>query len=556
MKALEVSENDLKAEEIFEGWRSEDVSENIPQKDLDEVHASMQQYKIEDIDDDPSIPPHHRRSKSESANEFTPHIRKRDRLKGLLGLSFNENSSDGTPSRAPSETPVRIRKRDKLKQLFHEKETKEEKIAAARQKALARLQPEPFTQSKMERLRELKNAKARTEERLLRKSSLRESRSGESLSGSFSRSVFGSNDIDESDEDDDVKRSFLIFISGLFINGSLLRVKPYAVTILELPPHFELSSIDWADLMPRNLLTLLIICSHATLLWATLNTFLVLAFDHMDFGQKHLATNLEYGKKLYIDAVKKYSRIVSLLIAAGSLCVGLISAIFQNVLSKTCIWISRGFPMPSLHTSDLGIVVHISAWVVFAMDHVTARVLLVKELLLSTIGWVNMILHRLHITTALEYMVTAVSWGASKTSECVLVAVSWTASKISDVIPSLLKRVGTSVFSFLFKSLPNSVMSHLSVCKEHTSSNTLLSWRYEAVQFSSFVTSRLAVFVLALLFMSYLVLPKPEKKLRKKKASVEHPVPIRQIEMTTRPAHQRVISARSSESIPMEVIRE
>eukprot|EP00956_Cyclotella_meneghiniana_P021481 scaffold39230_cov20-Cyclotella_meneghiniana.AAC.2 len=318
--------------------------------------------------------------------------------------------------------------------------------------------------------------------------------------------------------------------------------------------------------MPRNLLTILIICSHATLLWATLNTFLVLAFDHMDFGQKHLATNLEYGKKLYIDAVKKYSRIASVLIAAVSLCVGLISAIFQNVISKMCVWIAQGFPMPSLHMSDLfpdkymGIVdsISISVWVVFVMEHISARVLLVKELILSAIGWVNMILHQLvHITYAFECMVAVVRWGASKTSECVFMAVSWTTSKISHVIPSILKRVGNSVFSFLFESLPNTIVSHLSVCKDHTTSNTLLSWRYEAVQFSSFVTSRVAVFVLALLFMSYLVLPKPEKKLSKKKAvSVKRPVPMRQIEMTTRPAHRRAVSSRSSESIPMEVIRE
>ena len=560
VKAFEISEDDSKAEEIFEGWRSEDMldasSKNTPQKDnnagylpqqyKNDVQTALHQYQIEDITTDPGDTSHHRRVHSE-ADALTPRTRKRDRFKRILRGSSTATDEDCS---SPSDTSKRARKRDKLKQFFGEKESKEDKIAAAREMAQARLRPEPFSDSKQSRLRELKDAKTRAEERMHRKSrggdSLCGSELGSSVRSDFRMSSVRSESVvaihhEVTEDDDYVKRDFILFVVSLCLDMALLRFKPYTNKVLDRPPFLEMSPSDWADLLPRNLVALLMIALHAITLWATLNAFLVTAFDTMDFGQQHLAKNLDHAKKLYADAVRKYSTLASIAIAGMSLFVGLFSAVFHNVIFKMCLRLEKGFTMPLLRLDEL--LPYKFSWIV---DDASKWILLMKESAVLVMSWINTVAYQIRIPTVYKY-------------SCVVV--SWVASKMSSVIPSLLQKAAAYMFNFLFRTIPNAIMPHLSICQNPTTSS--LSWRSEAIEISSFITTRIAVFVMALLFMSYLVLPKPEKKLRKLKPVGDN-VPIRQVEITNggrdkksaSASHRRDVSVQSSMSIPMEVIKE
>ena len=546
VKAFEISEDDSKAEEIFEGWRSEDMldvsSKNTPQKESrTDVQTALHQYPIEDINANTS----HRRIHSET-NASTPRTRKRDRVKRFLRGSSTATPEDNSTN-TPSDTSKRTKKRDKLKHLFGEKESKEEKIAAAREMAQARLRPEPFSDSKQSRLKELKNAKIRAEERILRKS-----RGGESVSGSewgSVRSDFRTSVRSESvgvipevmEEEDFVPRDFILFFVSLGLDIVLLRFKPYTNKVLELPPFLQMTLTDWTNLLPRSLMALLIIALHATTLWATLNAFLIAAFDTMDFGQQHLAKNLDHAKTLYADAVRKYSTLASMGIAVFSLFVGLVSAIFQNVILKMCLSFEEGLSMPSLHLDEF--IPDTLSWIV---DDALKWMMLAKESVILVMDRINTVAYQIRIPTVYKYSCLIVSWAASKISSC---------------LPSLLHKAAACMFHFLLRTIPNVLISHLSICQNRTVSS--VSWRSEAIEISSFITTRLAVFVLALLLMSYLVLPKPEKKLRKLKPVGDH-VPIRQVEITnggrdkevSRSSHKRDLSMLSSMSIPMEVINE
>lgn len=556
VKAFEVTEDDLSGEEIFEGWRSEDMLDNCTANSMNEVRNAIQNYQIVNRNSSKTDISHRRTQSDRVMTNDPPRIRKRDRVKRFFqGSSLSGlEDDDCTPSDIYSESSTgRVRKRDKLKQLFAEKETREEKIAASREVAAARLRPEPFSESKALRLKELKKAKARKEDRMLRKSGGGASLFGSQLDSNkdFQTSSVRSESLMETNEVDevyDLKRHAVILMTSILLNVASIPLKGYTMTTLQLPPYLKMSSSDWAALLPRNLLATLMIVLHAISLWATLNTFLVIAFDTMDFGQKHLAKNLEYGKKLYVGAVKKYSKLVSIGIAVLSLCVGLISSIFHNIIFKMCSRLENGFEIPHISISEQipakysWILDKLSHWVSLALDSATV-----------VMGWTYTAAYMIRIPTVYKY-------------SCM--AMSWIAGKISSIIPSLLKRIGAAATTFIFQTIPNTIMKHLSMCSHRTS--LTISWRSESFEVSSFITTRLAVFVLALLFMSYLVLPKPEKKLRKKQATKEQRfIPVKVVSVKSPrdfsrsvpssdsiPICSRKHLSSSSGSLPMEVIDE
>ena len=542
VRAFEVSEDDLKLEEIFEGWRSVDSCTNNSTEKENCVRSTLQQYQIVDNVLHANPDACHRQVQSESFVETR--VRRRDKLKQLVQHGSSGIDDDCTPSFAHSEasTSLQQRNRDKIKLFFREKETKEEKIAAAREKAILRMRPEPLSQSKAMRLKELKDAKTRAEERLLRKNRTADSLSGSEL-GSIRSDLLTSSfrsdaTDDEVDEDIESKRNATILIISLLLNVVLLPFKSYAFAVLELPPYLEMSSTDWADLLPRNILSIFMIGLHATSLWATLNTFLVVAFDTIDFGQKHLAKNLEYAKKMYVDVVKKYSTMVSTAVAAASLLVGLFSVIFDYVILKICLRLEDKFAMPSF-TETLPTKY---SWIV---GNISNCMLLARDSAVLIVGWINVVAFKMRIPIAFKYA-------------CIIV--SSVISTISGVIPFPLKRLGNMLSISLFKSVSNAIIAHFSICKDRTAA--ALSWRSEAYHISSFITTRLAVFVLALLLMSYLVLPKPEQRLMRKEArrAKDH-VPMKEValmgEIVRTPTRQNQHrSLRSSGSIPMEIISE
>ncbi|KAL7522504.1 hypothetical protein ACHAWX_007190 [Stephanocyclus meneghinianus] len=577
VKAFEVSEEDLKAEEIFEGWRSADTldvdsdAENLSRTRIDDAHAAIQRYQL--VDKATTLEGNdctHRRCHSDTSLDSKFRAPKWDLLKRFIPESFLRLQSSGldnddcTPSHSgrsvTSTPPQRVRIRDRQRHFFQEFEhrrpqTKEEKAALARERAALRLQPEPFSESKAFRLKELKDAKARAAGRL------KKNKGGGKLSGSKFESE--SSDLHttpiEPESTSSMRRDVMIFIVSLLLNVALVPLQSYALTTSTLPPYFKMSFSDWVDIITRILLSLLMIALHAISLWSTVNTFLVIAFDTIDFGQKHLAKNLEHGKRLYTAAVKNYSMIVSVAIAAISLCFGFLSALFQNTLYKMCNWFELKFSLPVLKHSWDTLVHYFPSKYVWILDGVSRWMNSVRDSVMMAISLLNTVANQIYLPAVFKYT-------------CLLV--SRITTKVLSIIPSLLKRLGRSTLCILFKSLPDALLSHLNVCRNKTAST--LSWRYEAFRISSFMATRIGVFILALLFMSYLLLPKPEKKLRQTEivedanalVNIKFKTEARSVEScdgdslsdvsarTSLSQGRQHILTMSSGSIPMEVIEE
>ncbi|KAL3795525.1 hypothetical protein HJC23_009238 [Cyclotella cryptica] len=515
VKAFEVSEEDLKAEQIFEGWRSADMLD-CQDNTQDLTLSPIQQYQH--VDNATTLGAGectHRRCQSESSLDSKSRLRNWGLLKQFLPESFLKHQSSGldrddcTPLRssqsATSTTPEGRRMRDRRRLFFYDNEhrrpqTKEEEATSDRELAALRLKPEPFSESKALRLKELKDAKARAEERLKR-SEHRGSLAGcdvSSVRSDFPTTPRGPASISSVAELEAFgawNRDATIFIVSLMLNVALVPLQSYALTTSTLPPRVNLSNSAWVDVITRILLSLLMIALHATSLWATMNTFLVIAFDTIDFGQKHLAKNLGHGKRLYVTAVKKYSKIVSVAVAAISLCLGFVAAFLQNAVVTMCTKFNTERSLPSLNHS-WGTLVHFFpskyAWVFHRASY---WISLVQNSCMMAISFLDIVADRIHLPAVLH---------------CASRIASWIMTKVSSIIPSLLKRSGSSMLCFLIKTLPNALVSHLNVCEINF---VTTSWRYQSVKISSFITSRLGMFLLALLFMSYILLPKPERKL-------------------------------------------
>ena len=535
VRALEVSEEDLETEEIFEGWRSDDSTRSSKHNDLGgDMHAVIQQYRIRD-------------NTASFGDDCAP------------SRSQSDRSTCASYRSAASTTSTR--KRDKLKQFFQDQQlhrrtqSREEKIAATREAANLRMKPEPFSEIKTLRLKELKDAKAKAEERLRR-----------SKSGDLSNSEHGSirpdvqstssqsdsnKNVHDTEIDRELKRDVIILLVSLLLNLAILPFQSFALETVDIHPFFDTTHSHWEGVLMQNIVTLLVIALHATSLWATLNTFLVVAFDTVDFGQKHLAKNLAHGKRLYVDAVKKYSKVTSIAVAALSFGAGLFSATFQNTIHKICSWLSTDFSVLSF----------LPTWEVpskysWMLDSAAHWLNLIRDATIIVKNWLNIMADKLHFPLILKY---------------VTLVLRWMGSCISNIIPMLIKNVVHGTTRFLFKSVPNAVLSNLNMCKRIDGLAT--SWRSEAVHISSFVTTRLGVFLVALLFMSYLVLPKPQKRIKKSEATAHVEVTIKdgpkersvechdtdsmsEVSARTGNSQRQRNLALSSGSLPMEAIEE
>jgi len=284
VKALEVSDEELRAKGVFESWRSE----------VD----STSNHNINSVEE--SIP-------SEENNT-------------TIGSPASVVSSTGSSKGSTTKKA----KLAKLVRQLRSPETPEEKIAAARLRAAKRLKPEPFSDSKKRRLRELKGAKRKAEDRIRA--------NDESSCDEASVSTFGTFQTNYRwDEDSGLKKSLAMFTTTFLLN----MVLPYFSSdkfLSRLTSSFKQQILSVAS----ESVPLLFICLQATSLRSLLEFLLIFAFDSIDFGQKKLVQNMEFGRKLYHAEVRKYSSATAAAVVTVSCGLAFLRFLFEEVALCMC----------------------------------------------------------------------------------------------------------------------------------------------------------------------------------------------------------------------------
>eukprot|EP00580_Thalassiosira_gravida_P003983 CAMPEP_0201607362 /NCGR_PEP_ID=MMETSP0492-20130828/6481_1 /ASSEMBLY_ACC=CAM_ASM_000837 /TAXON_ID=420259 /ORGANISM="Thalassiosira gravida, Strain GMp14c1" /LENGTH=540 /DNA_ID=CAMNT_0048071925 /DNA_START=529 /DNA_END=2151 /DNA_ORIENTATION=+ len=351
----------------------------------------------------------------------------------------------------------------KLKKLVRRAESPEERIAGARLRTARLLQPKPFSESKVHRLHELKLAKMRAEERI------RANSDDISVSASSVSSYSTILSVSDVDFEGEVNRYAWILMITLTIH-----------TILLLLRHSSfLNMSEWTSVPGQDSLDLLMVVLQSIALWALLNSVLIYSFDEIDFGQKRLVANMNFGKKLFVKEVKKYSRIVAIFEATMSCGYGLAAGSFHKVCSLGYFDVSSTF----------------SRW----------RESMSKAVLQKLLSKVNV---SDDMTNTIEKVLLTFTDVITTIHRYAGFALSWTVRNLSSGVPEALKKVTTSLTDIeLFVS-----STHSRVCESGD------RWGSRALDISSFITLRIGVFVMALMLMGHLMLPKPKKRARRKKA--------------------------------------
>ena len=288
VKALEVSDEELRAEGVFESWRSEvDSTSNHNHNTTVEVSSTI-----------PS-------EEDDETNNTTI---------GSPASVVSSNSSKGSKSKLA-----------KFVKQLRSPETPEEKIASARLRAAKRLKPEPFSDSKKRRLRELKGAKRKAEDR--------NRANDESSCDEGSVTTFGTfQTIHRWDEQSGLKKSLVVFTITFLLNVVL----PYCSSdkfLSSLSLSFKQQILSMAR---ESVVPLFFIFLQATSLRALLEFLLIFAFDSIDFGQKRLVQNMDFGRKLYHAEVRKYSSITANAVVAVSCGLAFFRFVFEEVAISMC----------------------------------------------------------------------------------------------------------------------------------------------------------------------------------------------------------------------------
>eukprot|EP00571_Detonula_confervacea_P011125 CAMPEP_0172306676 /NCGR_PEP_ID=MMETSP1058-20130122/7699_1 /TAXON_ID=83371 /ORGANISM="Detonula confervacea, Strain CCMP 353" /LENGTH=1154 /DNA_ID=CAMNT_0013018641 /DNA_START=135 /DNA_END=3599 /DNA_ORIENTATION=- len=265
-------------------------------------------------------------------------------------FSNSDNMTQQTNNKNQKQT-----RRERLKLLIrqHSKEGKADNVSSARQRAAKRNEPPPFTASKVMRLNELKEAKLRAEERMEER---REERSqfgncgGSVISAStcgtnLTKGTSGSKWLSElEDEDLSVKRDTLTFLASVLLQIILrllpLRNNPFILLLLVTLPAISLRSL--------------------------LNFILIYAFDHIDFGQMELVKNMDYGKRLFVEEVRKHSKMLSMGVVGVSIGLGFGGGMLHsaanwlygaNDAAPIGSWVGEAYTICSFITLRLGVFV-------------------------------------------------------------------------------------------------------------------------------------------------------------------------------------------------------
>ncbi|KAL7543423.1 hypothetical protein ACHAXR_012704 [Thalassiosira sp. AJA248-18] len=386
--------------------------------------------------------------------ENAPHLCQPDDDASYLGPVSRAGTM--SPSSNSTASPTFLR--------FRRAEPPEAKIAAARLRAAKLLQPDSFSESKVHRLNELKVAKMRAEERLRAKTL--GSSSAESVSSCGTLQTL--QDLDA--EDDLVTRYALIFISSFLIQAALLLLRRYSL----------LNMTEWTSLADGEALNFIMIVLQAIALWSLLNSATIYAFDNLDFGQKRLVANMNFGKRLFVKKAEKCCLIAAISVATLSCAFGLASgSIFQfcwfadiDALSSFSWWWKR---QPRTDFRMLLATLNISGDNTHALENA--------------------------FFNSIEAVATF--------SRHVGAAMSWCIAYLE----------ASAAFTEFFSRLSS---TRWGVCESRAVASE--QWGSRALNISSFITLRIGVFVLALMLMGHLLLPRPKKKSNKRTKKTVDPV--------------------------------
>lgn len=182
----------------------------------------------------------------------------------------------------------------KLKNIIRRSASQDDKIAAARTRAADLLRPQPFSESNVHRLNELKYAKSKTNELLREKN--------QHSSNALCSDV------------DDLKHRMVVPVSC--VTGVALSVADITqLTSTSTRGYFHVAAV----------------VLQAFCLWALLNRLFVYAFEEIDFGQKKFSTTA-HAKKYCSSAVRKVSCMVAVSVAAISCCLGfVVGVVFREI---------------------------------------------------------------------------------------------------------------------------------------------------------------------------------------------------------------------------------
>mmetsp|Transcript_17203 Transcript_17203/g.35921 ORF Transcript_17203/g.35921 Transcript_17203/m.35921 type:complete len:1023 (-) Transcript_17203:21-3089(-) len=429
--ALSVSEEDLKAAGIFEEWRADyEVASHSTQQ----LHDDEKNHSIESL---PSS--------------------------GIDGSSLASKTS-------------RSSRFEKLGNAFHQRGVhasmkREMKIATARERAATRLQPAQFSDSKLVRLRELKAAKLRAGER----------NQSQGMNSS-TLSICSPWTFRDSDDDKVLKRHTLLFVITLVFNLLLIPLRPYVVARVSLSSSFSSFSQVVIRLLLPNLIVCFMVLLQSVTMYSLLNSSLIFAFECIDFGQKEIVKNLDYGKKFYIDSIKKYTFISAVISVAISTGVALIQFLFQRTLKNAC----------SVLSGDVA--ARFIQWWTLQLEG--------DRLLSEKTSYFFDVVGRTFVTL-FEGMCHVISYQVFAVLQRLFKAMNGVVHTLGLAFPLALR----NAWGNFYQCVVNLLSSNISFCELE---KDVESWRQRALEISTFVTTRACVFVLSFLLMAHLLLPKPE----------------------------------------------
>ncbi|KAL7549855.1 hypothetical protein ACHAWF_013122 [Thalassiosira exigua] len=393
--------------------------------------------------------------RAEGTGWIDDNVRNSTRQRSAGPTVSEADSSVGSPSPSPTEASLgsKSRWREKLGRVASA--PRGDELASARERAELQLQPKPFSDSRAKRLEELKAAKLRAEERVR----ARTASSEDSVASFASCGTLGTT-FDYA-SDGEVRRFAGMLVFSLPAQAAMLLLRRW------IP---SLDATERTALALREGIGFAAIALQATALYSLLCGAICYAFDEIDFGQKKLVLNMEYGKRYFVGRVKKVSFVVAGFVAAASCGFAFIA----------------GTAVRFCPSADADEGPPVSLW-----WQRLPRIELQKLLYISADN------------------ADALGAATSKFADVAKTIVLGAMSKLSPAIPQAWTNVGFSALATTKDLVLRMSPAHWKVCR----STAPLGSR--ALDVNGFVTLRIGVFVLALMMMGHLLLPKPEKKSRR-----------------------------------------
>lgn len=335
--------------------------------------------------------------------------------------------------------------------------------------AAQRIAPPQFSESRVSRLQELRAAKRRAEGRQAASGSRDDQSRADSVSSSSSTATL----MLEEEVDGEVQK-------WVWALGSILVV---LTMLLFLRRHRMVVDLH---LVARNALDVLLVALQAIALQALLNAVLLYSFDGFDFGQRKLVTHMNYGRRLFAREVKKISRLTAIVAAATSCGCAVMG---ESVQKLRCLLANVDA------FTDVG-EFSVVSWV----EGMSLPRFDLRQLSFGTAetqndtGWI--------FAPSVDIGKAIFRHAGSATT--------WVAAKLLPVAHDGLKSVATSSSVMLKHALLHLSSACQRACD--AGARPRQRWGARALDISSFFTLRLGVFVVALLLMGWVLLPKPDKK--------------------------------------------